>query len=156
MTAGVFWGRLKERIVYWKKSFLCFLDAFWIRVYHFVLVNYSYKIVLVCSTISDKIFFHIQKTSESATLWCISYSLALLTYYSIRYSLTILFRAIRLLITHPILYIWQKFGHVLPVKRKENICSSVNANNSQNIWRPASLLKEILSKVFYYELCEAF
>ena len=156
MTAGVFWGRLKERIVYWKKSFLCFLDAFWIRVYHFVLVKYSYKIVLVCSAISDKIFFHIQKTSESATLWCISYSLALLTYYSIRYSLTILFRAIRLLITHPILYIWQNFGHVLPVKRKENICSSVNANNSQNIWRPASLLKEILSKVFYYELCEAF
>ena len=156
MTAGVLWGRLKERIVYWKKSFLCFLDAFWIRVYHFVLVKYSYKIVLVCSTISDKIFFHIQKTSESATLWCISYSLALLTYYSIRYSLTILFRAIRLLITHPILHIWQNFGHVLPVKRKENICSSVNANNSQNIWRPASLLKEILSKVFYYELCEAF
>ena len=39
-----------------------------------------------------------------------SYSLELLTYYCIHYSLAILFSAIGILITHPIIYILQNFG----------------------------------------------
>ena len=48
------------------------------------------------------------------------------TYYCIGCSLDILFSATGFLITYSIIDIWQNFGYVLEVKRKQNICAYRN------------------------------
>ena len=64
-----------------------------------------------------------------------SYSLELLTYYCIHYSLAILFSDIGLLIMHPTIDISQNFRYFLRVKRKKNICASGNEITLQIIIR---------------------
>ena len=65
----------------------------------------------------------------------ISYSLELLTYFCIYYSLAIFFSAIGFIITHPIVDIWQNFEYVLWVKQKENICAWGNVITSKSLHR---------------------
>ena len=64
-----------------------------------------------------------------------SLKIKLLIYYSIHYSFAIVFLAIGLLITHPIVYISQNFRYALRVKQKEIICASENVVRLQIVPR---------------------